>query len=84
MTTGTCIVAGEITTKTYVDVPKLAREVIDDIGYNDAAYGFDSKTCGVLNLIQSAIAGHRDGRGHGRRRRPGADVRLRLRRDRRN
>jgi S-adenosylmethionine synthetase len=53
VTTGICIVAGEITTKTYVDVPKLARSVIDDIGYNNALFGFDSKTCGVLNTIQS-------------------------------
>src|SRR5438309_9187117 len=51
VTTGTCIVAGEITTKTYVDVPKLAREVIADIGFTDANYGFDNKTCGVLNCI---------------------------------
>src|SRR5689334_10460466 len=53
VTTGTCIVAGEITTKTYVDVPKLAREVIGDIGFTDANYGFDNKTCGVLNCIQA-------------------------------
>jgi S-adenosylmethionine synthetase len=53
ITTGVCIVAGEITTKTYVDVPKLAREVIADIGFTDAAFGFDSKTCGVLNVIQA-------------------------------
>ncbi len=53
VTTGICIVAGEITTNTYVDVPKLAREVIADIGFTDAAFGFDSKTCGVLNVIQS-------------------------------
>jgi S-adenosylmethionine synthetase len=53
VTTGTCIVAGEITTKTYVDVPKIARGTIDYVGYNDATYGFDSKTCGVHNLIQS-------------------------------
>ncbi|HUQ91587.1 MAG TPA: methionine adenosyltransferase [Bryobacteraceae bacterium] len=53
VTTGICVVAGEITTNTYVDVPKLARSVIADIGYTDAAYGFDSKTCGVLNTIQS-------------------------------
>ena len=45
--------AGEITTTTYVDVPKLAREVIADIGYTDAHYGFDSKTCGVFNVIQA-------------------------------
>jgi S-adenosylmethionine synthetase len=53
VTTGICVVAGEITTKTYVDVPKVAREVIKDIGYIDAAFGFDCKTCGVLNTIQS-------------------------------
>jgi S-adenosylmethionine synthetase len=53
VTTGICIVSGEITTSTYVDVPKLARSVINDIGYNNAEFGFDSKTCGVLNTIQS-------------------------------
>src|SRR5260370_25816415 len=53
VTTGICVVAGEITTTTYVDVPKLALEVIDDIGFNNAAYGFDNKTCGILNTIQS-------------------------------
>jgi len=53
VTTGSCIVAGEITTTTYVDVPKLAREVIADIGFTDAAFGFDSKTCGVFNVIQA-------------------------------
>jgi S-adenosylmethionine synthetase len=53
VTTGICVVSGEITTKTYVDVPKLARQVIQDIGYTDADMGFDSKTCGVLNTIQS-------------------------------
>src|ERR1051325_550573 len=53
VTTGICVVSGEITTKTYVDVPKLARSVIHDIGYTDAEMGFDSKTCGVLNTIQS-------------------------------
>jgi S-adenosylmethionine synthetase len=53
VTTGICVVSGEITTKTYVDVPKLARSVIADIGYTDAEMGFDAKTCGVLNTIQS-------------------------------
>jgi S-adenosylmethionine synthetase len=53
VTTGTCIVAGEITTKTYVDVPRIARGTIEYVGYNDATYGFDSNTCGVHNLIQS-------------------------------
>jgi len=53
VTTGICVVAGEITTTCYVDVPKLVRGVIRDIGYTDAAYGFDAETCGVLNTIQS-------------------------------
>ncbi|MFL6465652.1 MAG: methionine adenosyltransferase [Bryobacteraceae bacterium] len=53
VTTGICIVAGEITTKTYVDVPKLVRGVINHIGYTDAAMGFDSKTCAVVNMIQA-------------------------------
>src|SRR5271169_1808813 len=53
VTTGLCIVAGEITTKTVLDVPKLARSVIAEIGYTDAEMGFDAKTCGILNTIQS-------------------------------
>src|SRR5580692_1418898 len=53
VTTGTCMVAGEITTNCYVDVPKIARDTIAEIGYTDAAFGFDAKTCGVHNLIQS-------------------------------
>jgi len=53
VTTGICVVAGEITTTTYVDVPKLAREVIAHIGFTDARMGFDAKTCGILNTIQS-------------------------------
>jgi len=53
VTTGTCIVAGEITTKTYVDVQRIARGTIEYVGYNDASYGFDCHTCGVHNLIQS-------------------------------
>ncbi len=53
VTTGLCIVAGEITTTCYVDVPKLARSVINDIGYTDATYGFDGETCGVVSVLQS-------------------------------
>jgi S-adenosylmethionine synthetase len=53
VTTGICVVSGEITTNTYVDVPRLVRSVIEDIGYCDATYGFDSKTCGIINSIQS-------------------------------
>jgi len=53
ITTGLVVVGGEITTTTYVNVPDLVRAVIDDIGYNNAEYGFDCKTCGILNAIQS-------------------------------
>ncbi len=51
-TTGTVIVAGEITTTHYVDVPQLVRNVVKDIGYTDADYGFDYQTCGVLSAIK--------------------------------
>ena len=51
VTTGLACVAGEITTKTYVNVPEIVRATIDRIGYNDAGYGFDSKTCAVISTI---------------------------------
>jgi S-adenosylmethionine synthetase len=51
LTTGLCVVAGEITTTAYVDIPKLARQVIKDIGYDNALYGFDGNTCGVIVSI---------------------------------
>ena len=51
LTTGLCVVAGEITTKAYVDIPKLARETIRQIGYDNALYGFDGSTCGVIVSI---------------------------------
>jgi len=52
VTTGIAVVAGEITTSCYVDVPALVRSTIGEIGYDDASYGFDCHTCGVLNTIQ--------------------------------
>ena len=51
VTTGSIIVSGEIRTQAYVDVPTLAREVLREIGYDRAKYGFDCDTCGVLNAI---------------------------------
>ena len=51
LTTGLCVVAGEITTSAYVDIPKIAREVIKDIGYDNALFGFDGNTCGVIVSI---------------------------------
>jgi S-adenosylmethionine synthetase len=53
VTTGLCVVAGEITTKAVIDVPKLAREVIAHIGFTDARMGYDAKTCGILNAVQT-------------------------------
>ena len=97
LTTGLCVVAGEITTSAYVDIPKLAREVINSIGYDNALYGFDGNTCGVIVSIdeQSAdiaqgvdkseelrsVGASEDKIDDPGRRRPGDDVRLRLRRD---
>ena len=48
VTTGLVVVAGEITTETYVDIPRLVRETIKGIGYDRAKYGFDADTCGVM------------------------------------
>ena len=50
-TTGLVMVMGEITTNCYVDIPKIARQVILDIGYDRAKYGFDGQTCAILTSI---------------------------------
>lgn len=51
VTTGLVLVAGEITTKTYVDIPSIVRETVKDIGYTRAKFGFDAETCAVLTSI---------------------------------
>src|SRR5690625_2565628 len=51
VTTGLVLVAGEITTSTYVDIPKVVRQTIKEIGYTRAKYGFDADTCAVLTAI---------------------------------
>jgi len=51
VTTGLCVVAGEITTQGYVEIPKIVRDTITSIGYNDAHAGFDGNTCGVIVSI---------------------------------
>jgi len=51
VTTGLVVVAGEITTETYVDIPRIARHRIREIGYDRAKYGFDADTCGVIVSI---------------------------------
>jgi len=53
VTTGLCLVSGEITTDAYVDIAETARAVILGIGYDNAAYGFDGKTCGVLVALDA-------------------------------
>src|SRR5690348_6820794 len=50
-TTGLILVAGEITTTTWVDIPEIVRETIKKVGYVDARYGFDYRTCGVVTAI---------------------------------
>jgi S-adenosylmethionine synthetase len=52
VTTGMVLVGGEITTETYVDIPELVRNVVKEIGYTSAHFGFDYETCAVLNTIQ--------------------------------
>jgi S-adenosylmethionine synthetase len=49
--TGLVVVSGEITTETYVDIPTIARETIERIGYDDPRYGFDHKACAVLTAV---------------------------------
>lgn len=56
VTTGLVLVAGEITTKHYVDIPRVVRETINEIGYDRAKYGFDGSTCAVLTSINEQSA----------------------------
>jgi len=51
MTTGLAFIAGEITTKAYVDFPAIVRGTVTSVGYTDASYGFDSQTCAVISSI---------------------------------
>ena len=56
LTTGLATVAGEISTSTYVDIPKIVRQTIVDVGYDRAKYGFDGHTCGVSVAVQEQSA----------------------------
>ncbi|HZP38189.1 MAG TPA: methionine adenosyltransferase [Methylomirabilota bacterium] len=56
LTTGLVVVAGEITTSCYVDIPRVARETIREVGYTRAKYGFDHETCGVITAIDEQSA----------------------------
>ncbi|NCP01773.1 MAG: methionine adenosyltransferase, partial [Deltaproteobacteria bacterium] len=51
VTTGMAVIAGEITTTAYADLPAIVRQTIKDIGYNDSSMGFDYETCAVLTSI---------------------------------
>ncbi len=53
VTTGVAFVAGEITTDTYIEIPKIVRQTIHNIGYDAPEHGFASKTCGVITAIQA-------------------------------
>jgi S-adenosylmethionine synthetase len=53
LTTGLVVVAGEITTEAWVDIPKIVRETVRQIGYTRAKYGFDAETCGVITAIDT-------------------------------
>ena len=50
-TTGLVMVMGEVTTKAYVDIPKIVRDTVTEIGYTRAKYGFDASTCGVITTL---------------------------------
>ncbi len=68
VTTGLVLVGGEITTKTYVEIPQLVRGIVKEIGYTDASFGFDYLTCAILNTIQTqspdiALGVDREGAG---------------------
>src|SRR5438046_6402620 len=68
LTTGIAFVAGEISTKAYVEIPDIIRETIRQIGYTDAAWGFDYHTCSVITSIHHqspdiAVRLHSDGAG---------------------
>ncbi len=56
VTTGMVMIMGEISTSCYVDIPKLARQVVRDIGYDRAKFGFDGDTCGVITAIDEQSA----------------------------
>ena len=82
VTTGLAFIAGEISTKTYVDLPSIVRQTIKEIGYTRAKFGFDYETCAVISSIDPQSPDIAQGVDTGRRRRPGDDVRLRGPRDR--
>lgn len=74
VTTGLVVVAGEISTSTYVDIPKIVRNTIRDVGYTRAKYGFDYETCGVITAIDEQSADIAGGVDHALEERTGEAV----------
>jgi S-adenosylmethionine synthetase len=72
--TGLVVVSGEITTETYVDIPKIARETIRKIGYDDPKYGFDHEACAVLTAIDEQSPDIAQGVNKGREQREGGST----------
>jgi S-adenosylmethionine synthetase len=72
--TGLVVVSGEISTDTYVDIPKIARETIRQIGYDDPRYGFDHKACAVLTAIDEQSPDIAQGVDTGREQREGGST----------
>ena len=98
VTTGLVIVAGEITSDAWIDIPSVVRRTVTEVGYTDAKFGLDGETCGVLTAIQDQspdiargvedATEHREGHSQDEldqlgAGRPRDDVRLRVPRDRR-
>ena len=74
VTTGLVIVAGEMTTETYVDIPNLVREKVSQIGYTRAKFGFDAETCGIITSIDPQSADIAQGIDHALEVREGDDL----------
>jgi S-adenosylmethionine synthetase len=74
VTTGLVIVAGELTTETYVDIPGLVRKKVSQIGYTRAKFGFDAQTCGVITSIDPQSADIAQGVDHALEVREGDDI----------
>src|ERR1700741_4794092 len=72
VTTGMAVVAGEITTTTYVHIPDIVRQTVLGIGYNDGASGFDGQTCAVLTSIDRQSADISRGVDAGKKKEQGA------------
>ena len=62
--TGLVVIAGEITTRAYVDFQALVRGTVSAIGYNNALFGFDSNTCSVISSINKQSGSQQIGRAH--------------------